>query len=85
MLYNVRTQRYIVRATMKHERIFIRIETAAKTHLERAAKQKFQSLTQFVIQAALEKSEMMRAAGWRVKAAPKVGDARRKPVKRAAA
>ena len=53
-----------------------------KATLNRAASQCGQSLSEFVLQASLEKCERMRAEGWRVKELPTLRDGRKERAER---
>lgn len=56
----------------------MRVEPDVKQIIERAAAQKNETVSEFMIRCALEEGERMRKAGWRVKDLPQPRDARRK-------
>jgi uncharacterized protein (DUF1778 family) len=63
---------------MKAARVELRLEPALKSSFTNAAKFNHQSLSQFLVQAAIAAVEAARAKGSRMKSAPSPRDARHK-------
>lgn len=65
----------------KDERHEMRLEPSLKVYLKNAAKFDNKNLTAFLLQAALDRANMLRTTkGWKAKEPPQPRDARRKEV-----
>ena len=62
----------------------IRVEPELRRYLEQAAAFENRSLCNFLMTAALERAEQLRAKGWNAKPAPQSRDGRRKAARVAA-